>query len=92
MIMQLQPQGNVSPISVASQNGHADVVDLLVQAGADIHRPITEVGDVLVCLCSMCSMGCNCVVNVSVYASFSRFLPPGIYNYNNKGSVLHTLA
>ena len=59
-------------------------MDLLVLAGADIRRPITEVGDVLVCLCLMCSMGCNCVVNVSVYASLSRFL----YNFNNKGSVL----
>ena len=28
---------------VASQNGHPDVVDLLVQAGADIHLTETEV-------------------------------------------------
>ena len=31
---------------VASQNGHPEVVDLLVQAGADIHVTETEVNTV----------------------------------------------
>ena len=36
-------QGGHSPVFAASQNGHMDVVDLLVQAGADIHLATTEV-------------------------------------------------
>ncbi|CAI8051569.1 Protein TANC2 [Geodia barretti] len=35
-----------SPVYGASQNGHTDVVDLLVQAGADIHLATTEYGSV----------------------------------------------
>ena len=38
-----QTQDGVSPVYVASQKGHTEVVDLLVQAGADIHLAITEV-------------------------------------------------
>ena len=38
-----QTQDGVSPVYVASQKGHTDVVDLLVQAGADIHLATTEV-------------------------------------------------
>ena len=30
-------QGGFSPVYVASQNGHTDIVDLLVNAGGDIH-------------------------------------------------------
>ena len=32
-----QTQDGISPVYVARQNGHTEVVDLLVQAGADIH-------------------------------------------------------
>ena len=32
-----------SPVYFTSQEGHPDVVDLLVQAGADIHLATTEV-------------------------------------------------
>ena len=38
-----QTQDGFSPVSVASQNGHTEVVDLLVQAGADIHLASTKV-------------------------------------------------
>ena len=39
-------QNGVSPVCVASQEGHTDVVELLVQAGADIHLATTgEVSD-----------------------------------------------
>ena len=37
-----QTQNGFSPVYVASNNGHAEVVDLLVQAGADIHLATTE--------------------------------------------------
>ena len=36
-------QNGCSPVYVASEYGHTDVVDLLVQAGADIHLASTEV-------------------------------------------------
>ena len=35
-------QDGISPVYVASQNGHTEVVDLLVQAGADIHLATTD--------------------------------------------------
>ena len=35
-------QDGVSPVYAASQNGHTEVVDLLVQAGADIHLATTD--------------------------------------------------
>ena len=35
-------QDGVSPVYAASQKGHTEVVDLLVQAGADIHLATTE--------------------------------------------------
>ena len=37
-----QTQNGLSPVYVASENGHTEVVDLLVQAGADIHLATTE--------------------------------------------------
>ena len=37
-----QTQDGFSPVYVASHNGHTEVVDLLVQAGADIHLAITD--------------------------------------------------
>ena len=36
-------QGGFSPVYVACQKGHTDVVDLLVKAGADIDLATTEV-------------------------------------------------
>ena len=38
-----QTQNGLSLVYAASQNGHTEVVDLLVQAGADIHLATTEV-------------------------------------------------
>ena len=35
-------QDGVSPVYAASMNGHTEVVDLLVQAGADIHLATTD--------------------------------------------------
>ena len=35
-------QDGYSPVFVASQKGHTEVVDLLVQAGADIHLATTD--------------------------------------------------
>ena len=35
-------QNGCSPVYVASEYGHTDVVDLLVQAGADIHLATTD--------------------------------------------------
>ena len=37
-----QTQDGFSAVYFASQNGHTEVVDLLVQAGADIHLATTE--------------------------------------------------
>ena len=37
-----QTQDGYSPMNIASQNGHTEVVDLLVQAGADIHLASTD--------------------------------------------------
>ena len=37
-----QTQDGISPMYAASKNGHTEVVDLLVQAGADIHLATTE--------------------------------------------------
>ena len=36
-------QDGTSPVYIASQNGHTDVVDLLVQAGAEINLAETVV-------------------------------------------------
>ena len=38
-----QTQDGLSPVYAASQEDHTDIVDLLVQAGADIHLATTEV-------------------------------------------------
>ena len=37
-----QKQNGVSPVHLASQNGHTEVVDLLVQVGADINLATTD--------------------------------------------------
>ena len=36
-------QGGASPLYVASQEGHTDVVDILVKAGADVNQANTVV-------------------------------------------------
>ena len=36
-------QDGVSPVYVASQEGHTDVVDVLVKAGADVSQITTKV-------------------------------------------------
>ena len=41
--MSLTSQDGVSPVYAASQEGHTDVVDILVKAGADINQAMTEV-------------------------------------------------
>ena len=38
IIFTLYMQDGISPLYGASQEGHTDVVDLLVRAGADIHQ------------------------------------------------------
>ena len=37
-----QTQNGISPVYAASRKGHTEVVDLLVQAGADIHLTTTN--------------------------------------------------
>ena len=39
----LTVQDGLSPLYVASQEGHSDVVDILLEAGADVHQATTEV-------------------------------------------------
>ena len=36
-------QNGASPLFIASEEGHTDVVDILIKAGADIHQATTEV-------------------------------------------------
>ena len=51
-----QTQNGGSPMYAASENGHTEVVDLLVQAGADIHLATTEVH---VCTHTVSSSSCG---------------------------------
>ena len=39
----LTVQNCFSPLYAASQEGHSDVVDFLLEAGADVHQATTEV-------------------------------------------------
>ena len=39
----LTVQIGVSPLYAASQEGHSDVVDILLKAGADVHQATTKV-------------------------------------------------
>ena len=39
----LTVQNGFSPLYVASYNGHSDVVEILLQAGADVHQATTKV-------------------------------------------------
>ena len=39
----LTVQDGASPLYVASQEGHSGVVDILLEAGADVHLTTTEV-------------------------------------------------
>ena len=38
VIMYTVPQVGISPVYVASQEGHTDVVDILLRSGADVHQ------------------------------------------------------
>ena len=40
-------QGGYSPLYVASQNGHTEVVDILLNSGADVHQANTTVSHFL---------------------------------------------
>ena len=40
-------QGGYSPLYVASQNGHTEVVDVLLNSGADVHQANTTVSHFL---------------------------------------------
>ena len=51
-------QNNVTPLYVASQNGHHDVVQTLVGAGADVNIARSDVSDMV--LCSYTST-CTCI-------------------------------
>ena len=42
-------QVNATPLYVASQNGHHDVVQTLVGAGADVNIPTPHVSDMVLC-------------------------------------------
>ena len=53
-LFNLTVQGGFSPVYVASQNGHTDVVDVLVKAGADVNQVTTKV-------CQWCWKGCYCL-------------------------------
>lgn len=41
-------QKGVSALYVASQEGHTDIVDILINAGADIHLATTEVAIIFI--------------------------------------------
>ena len=43
MYFSLTVQDGFSPVYVASQMGHTDVVDVLVKAGADVNQTLTKV-------------------------------------------------
>ena len=59
----------VSPLYVASRNGHKDVVKILLKFEADVTRVCTEVC-VCVCVC-VCTCVCVCVF---VYVNLSQAL------------------
>ena len=39
----LTVQDGFSPLCIASEYGHSDVVDILLKAGADVHQATTKV-------------------------------------------------
>ena len=48
-------QDNVTPLHVANQNGHYDVVQTLVRAGADANIARSDVSDMVLCSYSTCT-------------------------------------
>ena len=53
-------QGNATPLYVASLNGHHDVVQTLVGAGADVNIATSDVSDMV--LCSYTSTCTHCIL------------------------------
>ena len=54
----LTVQGGFSPVYVASDKGHTDVVDVLVKAGADVNQALTKV-------CQWCWKRCYCLCAIT---------------------------
>ena len=52
-------QNNVTPLYVASQNGHHDVVQTLVGAGADVNIARSVVSDMVLCSCTSTCTHCK---------------------------------
>ena len=50
-ILSFTVQYGASPLFMASQNGHTDIVDLLLKAGADVHQTYTVL---LLYICMFC--------------------------------------
>ena len=46
LILSLTVQDGISPLYAASQEGHTEIVDLLVRAGANIHQATTKVHNI----------------------------------------------
>ena len=43
VIVHTVPQGGYSPLYAASQEGHTDIVDILLRSGADVHQTTIKV-------------------------------------------------
>ena len=53
-ILSLTVQDGYSPLYAASENGHTEIVDLLVRAGADVNQATTQVYTCIrTCTCSL---------------------------------------
>ena len=72
IILSLAVQGGVSPLYMASKNGHTEIVDLLVRAGADVNQA-NKVRIVLVPLVSVCHM-CTYTMSCSLAHNLDTLL------------------